>query len=65
VLDGLVKDVVTEGNTIDMDKFIPMLSKRVYVTNTECRKVRFTTTYVGCVTQYLFAVVFVARGMWW
>jgi vacuole morphology and inheritance protein 14 len=38
VLDGLVKDIVTEGNTIDMDKFIPMLSKRVYVTNTECRK---------------------------
>lgn len=41
VLDGLVKDIVTEGNRFDVSAFIPMLARRVYVTNTECRKVCF------------------------
>jgi vacuole morphology and inheritance protein 14 len=38
VLDGLLKDIVTEGNQFDVELFVPMLSKRIYVTNTECRK---------------------------
>jgi hypothetical protein len=34
-----MKDIVTEGNTINIEKFIPTLSQRVRVLNPECRKV--------------------------
>jgi len=40
VLDGLIKDIVTEGNIFDVASFIPLLAKRIYVTNAEARKVR-------------------------
>jgi vacuole morphology and inheritance protein 14 len=33
-----MKDIVTEGNTINIEKFIPILSQRVRVINPECRK---------------------------
>jgi vacuole morphology and inheritance protein 14 len=38
LLDRLIKDVVTEGNPFDLEKFIPLLSDRVNVFNPECRK---------------------------
>jgi vacuole morphology and inheritance protein 14 len=41
LLDRLIKDVVTEGNPFDLEKFIPLLSDRVNVFNPECRKVRY------------------------
>ena len=41
MLDRLVKDIITEGNRFDLDKFIPLLSERVNIINPECRKVFF------------------------
>lgn len=38
LLDNLIKEIVTEGHAFDVPKFIPMLAKRIYVTNQECRK---------------------------
>lgn len=40
ILDELMKEIVTEGNSmINIEKFIAMISKRIYVINPECRKV--------------------------
>ncbi|XP_049850495.1 protein VAC14 homolog [Schistocerca gregaria] len=39
LLDNLIKDLVIADSTIlDMDYFIPLLSKRIHVTNQACRK---------------------------
>eukprot|EP01113_Clastostelium_recurvatum_P034297 TRINITY_DN4635_c0_g1_i2.p1 TRINITY_DN4635_c0_g1~~TRINITY_DN4635_c0_g1_i2.p1 ORF type:complete len:817 (+),score=227.61 TRINITY_DN4635_c0_g1_i2:36-2453(+) len=38
LLDRLVKDIVTESRTFDIERFIPLLQERVYVTNPFCRQ---------------------------
>eukprot|EP01111_Echinosteliopsis_oligospora_P017453 TRINITY_DN7564_c0_g1_i1.p1 TRINITY_DN7564_c0_g1~~TRINITY_DN7564_c0_g1_i1.p1 ORF type:complete len:699 (-),score=172.12 TRINITY_DN7564_c0_g1_i1:78-2174(-) len=38
LLDRLIKDIVTETAVFDMDRFIPLLHERVYVTNPFCRQ---------------------------
>jgi hypothetical protein len=45
LLDRLIKDVVTEGNPFDLEKFIPLLSDRVNVFNPECRKASSENNY--------------------
>ena len=32
LLDRLVKDIVTEAATFDIERFIPLLKERIYVT---------------------------------
>eukprot|EP01125_Pyxidicula_operculata_P004646 TRINITY_DN1747_c0_g1_i1.p1 TRINITY_DN1747_c0_g1~~TRINITY_DN1747_c0_g1_i1.p1 ORF type:complete len:1009 (+),score=224.85 TRINITY_DN1747_c0_g1_i1:1091-4117(+) len=36
--DRLIRDIVTEGHSFDVEKFIPLLSERVHITTTECRR---------------------------
>lgn len=53
ILDELMKEIVTEGkNTLNIEKFITMISKRIYVINPECRKVRYllSTTLIFLLT---------------
>ncbi|KAF2071122.1 hypothetical protein CYY_007551 [Polysphondylium violaceum] len=38
LFDRLLKDIVTESPTFDIDKFIPLLKQRVYVINPFCRQ---------------------------
>ncbi|EGC33117.1 hypothetical protein DICPUDRAFT_49156 [Dictyostelium purpureum] len=38
LFDRLLKDIVTESPTFDIDKFIPLLRERVYVINPFCRQ---------------------------
>jgi len=38
LLDRLVKDILTETGTLDIEHFIPLLEERVYVINPYCRQ---------------------------
>ncbi|EFA83986.1 hypothetical protein PPL_03059 [Heterostelium album PN500] len=38
LFDRLLKDIVTESTTFDIDKFIPLLKARIYVINPFCRQ---------------------------
>lgn len=38
LLDRLIKDIVTEHQTFDIERFIPLLEERVYVVNPYCRR---------------------------
>ncbi|EGG21518.1 hypothetical protein DFA_01404 [Cavenderia fasciculata] len=38
LFDRLLKDIVTESPTFDIDKFIPLLKERIYVINPFCRQ---------------------------
>jgi len=33
LLDRLIKDIVTENGKLDVEKFMPLLSERIYVRN--------------------------------
>lgn len=39
LLDRLVKDIVTESPTFDIQKFIPLLTERIYAVNPHTRQV--------------------------
>jgi len=38
LLDRLIKDILTEHQTLDIERFIPLLSERIYVINPYCRQ---------------------------
>ena len=40
LLDRLIKDIVTETKTFDIDSFIPLLSERIYAINPHVRQVK-------------------------
>jgi vacuole morphology and inheritance protein 14 len=38
LLDRLIKDIITENEKFDVERFIPLLQERVYVVNPNCRQ---------------------------
>ena len=33
LLDRLIKDIITEGGSVDLDRLVPLLRERIYVKN--------------------------------
>ena len=58
LLDRLIKDIVTESPTFDIDKFIPLLTERIYTVNPHARQVLASSFCCASTLLFVFYIYF-------